>query len=92
MIDEYPRECLAIERADLLLRDDVLECLTALFTKHGPPDHIVSDGGRECTAATVRKWLPKVGVKTLYIESGTPRENGYNEFPIGKLRDELVKG
>ena len=92
VIDEFPRECLAIEVARRLRHDDVLACLTELFTKHGPPGHIRSDNGSEFTATAVREWLPRVGVKTLYIEPGSPWKNGYNEPFNGKLRDELLNG
>ncbi len=56
----------------------------------GPPDHIRSDNGAEFTAQAVRDWLGRVGVKTLFIEPGSPWENGYNESFNGKLRDELL--
>ncbi len=65
--------------------DDVLQVLADLFTQHGPPDHIRSDNGSEFTATAVRDWLPRVGVKTLFIEPGSPWENGYNESFNGKL-------
>ncbi len=92
VIDEFTRECLAIEVARTLRHDDVLACLTELFTGRGPPGHIRSDNGAEFTATAVREWLPRVGVKTLYIEPGSPWENGYNESFNGKLRDELLNG
>ena len=92
VIDEFTRECLAIEVARSLRHDDVLHVLTDLFTRHGPPDHIRSDNGSEFTAIAVREWLPRVGVKTLFIEPGSPWENGYNESFNGKLRDELLNG
>ena len=92
VIDEFTRECHAIEVARRLRHDDELACLTALFARHGPPDHIRSDNGSEFTASAVRDWLPRVGVKTLYIEPGSPWENGYNESFNGKLRDELLNG
>jgi len=57
-----------------------------------PPDYIRSDKGSEFTAKAVREWLSRVGVKTLYIEPGSPWENGYNESFNGKLRDELLNG
>jgi putative transposase len=57
-----------------------------------PPDYIRSDNGPEFTAKAVREWLSRVGVKTLYIEPGSPWENGYNESFNGKLRDELLNG
>ena len=92
VIDEFTRECLAIEVARRLRSDDVLHVLAELFTRHGVPDHIRSDNGSEFTAKIVREWLPKLGVKTLYIEPGSPWENGYNESFNGKLRDELLNG
>jgi putative transposase len=92
VIDEFTRECLAIEVARRLRHDDVLQVLAELFTRHGPPDHIRSDNGSEFTAIAVREWLPRLGVKTLYIEPGSPWENGYNESFNGKLRDELLNG
>ena len=70
--------------------DNVLHCLTELFVQHGPPDHIRSDNGSEFTAHAVRDWLGRIGVKTLYIEPGSPWENGYNESFNSKLRDETL--
>ena len=70
--------------------DDVLHCLTDLFVTHGPPEHIRSDNGSEFTAQAVRQWLERTGVRTLYIEPGSPWENGYCESFNGKLRDELL--
>jgi transposase InsO family protein len=59
---------------------------------HGIPDHIRSDNGPEFTAKAVRQWLEYIGVKTLYIDPGSPWENGYNESFNGKLRDEVLNG
>ena len=73
-----------------LKSDDVLHCLTDLFVTYGPPEHIRSDNGSEFTAQAVRKWLERTGVQTLYIEPGSPWENGYCESFNGKLRDELL--
>ena len=90
VIDEYTRECLAI-RADRHIRSsDVIETLTELMVVRGVPDHIRSDNGPEFTARAIRNWLGKVGAKTLYIEPGSPWENGYVESFNGKLRDELL--
>ena len=90
VIDEFSRECLAIVVARRLTADDVLQVLADLFVEHGPPDHIRSDNGPEFAAKAVRTWLGQVGVKTLFIEPGSPWENGYNESFNGKLRDELL--
>jgi transposase InsO family protein len=91
VIDEYTRQCLTITVARNLKADDVLHTLTDLFIEHGPPDHIRSDNGSEFTARAVRHWLGRLGVKTLFIEPGSPWENGYNESFNGKLGDELLK-
>lgn len=92
IIDEYTRECLSIDVARRLKSDDVLDRLTQLFVYRGVPDHIRSDNGPEFTADAVRDWLKRLGVKTLYIEPGSPWENGYIESFNGKLRDELLNG
>jgi putative transposase len=91
VIDEFTRRCLAIVVARKLNSDDVLHCLTDLFAIHGPPEHIRSDNGPEFAAKAVRTWLGRIGVKTLYIEPGSPWENGYNESFNSKLR-ELLNG
>ena len=64
--------------------------LTNLFFRRDVPEHIRSDNGLEFTAKAIRKWLKKVGVKTLYIEHGSPGKNGYKESFNGKLRDEVL--
>ena len=92
LIDEYTRECLAIDVARGLKSEDVLERLAELFIQRGTPDYIRSDNGAEFTAKAVRAWLGRVGVRTLYIEPGSPWENGYIESFNGKLRDELLNG
>lgn len=92
VIDEYTRECLAIDVARSLKSDDVLERLAWLMATRGVPGHIRSDNGAEFAAKAVRNWLRRVGVKTLYIEPGSPWENGYIESFNGKLRDELLNG
>ena len=92
VLDEFTRRCLAIVVARRLRSDDVLQCLTDLFALHGPPEHLRSDNGPEFVAASVRVWLGRIGVKTLYIEPGSPWENGYCESLNSMLRDELLNG
>jgi len=92
LLDEFTRECLAIDVARKLNSEDVLERLTDLFVSRGVPDYIRSDNGSEFTATAVREWLERVGVKTLYITPGSPWENGYIESFNGKLRNELLNG
>jgi putative transposase len=90
IIDEYTRECLAILVERRLTSEDVIDQLFNLFILRGIPEHIRSDNGSEFTAKEVRKWLARMGVKTLFIEPGSPWENGYIESFNGKLRDELL--
>ena len=90
VVDEYSRECLAIGVARRLRSLEVLETLADLFVAHGVPAHIRSDNGPEFTAALVRHWLAALNVETLFIEPGSPWENGYVESFNGKLRDELL--
>ncbi len=92
IIDEYTRECLAMRVARHITSVNVLEVLYELFLLRGVPEHIRSDNGPEFTAKAVRKWLNRVGVKTLFIEPGNPWENGYIESFNSKLRDELLNG
>jgi len=90
LIDEYTRECLAILVDRRITSDDVIDQLFNLFVLRGIPEHIRSDNGPEFTAKAIRNWLTKLGVKTLFIEPGSPWENGYIESFNGKLRDELL--
>ncbi len=90
IIDEYTRECLAILVKRHIKSQDVIDQLFELFIFRGIPEHIRSDNGPEFAAKAVRKWLARLGVKTLFIEPGSPWENGYIESFNGKLRDELL--
>jgi transposase InsO family protein len=92
IIDEFTRECLSMYAAQRIRHNEVLDQLYELFLKRGTPEHIRSDNAPEFTAKAVRKWLANLGVKTLYIEPGSPWENGYVESFIGKFRDELLNG
>ena len=90
IIDEFTRECLAVKVARKINSQAVIDELFKLFIFRGIPEHIRSDNGPEFTAKTVRKWLSRLGVKTLFIEPGSPWENGYIESFNGKVRDELL--
>jgi putative transposase len=90
IIDEYTRKCLATLVERKIKSEDVLDQLFNLFVFRGIPEHIRSDNGSEFTARAVRKWLKRMGVKTLFIEPGSPWENGYIESFNGKMRDELL--
>jgi len=90
IIDEFSRESLAVRVERRLNSHDVIDVLFNLFILRGVPEHIRSDNGSEFTAKAVRKWLAELGVKTLFIEPGSPWENGYIESFNGKMRDELL--
>jgi transposase InsO family protein len=92
LIDEFTRECVAIRVARRINSFGVLETMADVMLMRGVPEHIRSDNGAELTAKVVRSWLTQVGAKTLYIEPGSPWENGYCESFNGKLRDELLNG
>ena len=92
IIDEYTRECLSIHVARTIKHQDVLDQLYELFIRRDIPEHIRLDNAPEFTAKAVREWLAKIGVRTLFIEPGSPWENGYVESFIGKMRDELLNG
>ena len=66
------------------------EAVSDLFICRGVPDYVRSDNGPEFTAHRARDWLASVEVKTLFIEPGSPWENGYVESFNGKLHDELL--
>lgn len=90
VIDEYTRECLIAKVVRRLTHKDVLEVLLDLFLKRGVPVHIRSDNGSEFIAQKVRKFLSRLDVKPLFIQPGSPWENGYIESFNGKMRDELL--
>jgi transposase InsO family protein len=90
IIDEYTRECLVTLVDRKIKADSVIDQLYNLFVFRGIPEYIRSDNGPEFTARAVRKWLSRLGVKALFIEPGSPWENGYIESFNGKLRDELL--
>ena len=92
LVDEYSREALAIRVARRLGSMQVIETLADAMVVKGVPQFIRSDNGPEMTALEVKRWLQEVGSKTLFIEPGSPWENGYCESFNGKLRDEFLDG
>jgi len=90
VIDEYTRECLAVEVGRTFTARDVKLTLQYLFALRGAPEHVRSDNGSEFVAKEIQGWLSRASVDTLYIQKGSPWENGYVESFNGKLRDELL--
>ncbi len=80
VVDEYSHGCLAIRVARRMTARDVLWVLADLFLEYGIPEHIRSDNGPEFVAAAIRDWLADLGVTTLFIEPGSPWENGYVQY------------
>jgi transposase InsO family protein len=90
VVDEYTRECLALEVRRGLTAGALIAVLAALIGRRGAPRHIRSDNGPEFIAKAIRGWLAKESVEVLYIAPGAPWENGYAESFHGRLRDELL--
>ena len=90
VIDEFMRECLALDVAKNFKGHDVVEVLRYLFAVRGCPKYIRSDNGPEFVSKAVQKWLEVSGVDTLYVAPGSPWENGYVESFNSRLRDELL--
>jgi len=90
VLDEFTREAheILVERS--ITAEDVIEMLKFLFSVHGEPEFIRSDNGPEFIANAIKDWLASSGVKTLYIEPGSPWENGYSESFNSRFRDELL--
>ena len=92
LIDEYTRECLLIRAERRWSSAKVIGALADVMVMRGIPEHLRSDNGPEFVAKDLRQWLANTGAKTLYIEPGSPWENGYCESFNSKLRDELLNG
>jgi len=90
MLDEYTRRCLTIRPARRLTSHHVLETITQMIALYGPPDYIRSDNGSEFIAQKVQLWLKKNRIKTIYIDPGSPWQNGYIESFHSRLRDECL--
>lgn len=92
IIDEYTRECLAAYVARRIRSQDVILILADIFLRRGLPEHIRSDNGPEFIALKLRSWLKQLEVTPLFIEKGSPWENGYVESFNGKMRDQFLDG
>jgi transposase InsO family protein len=90
IIDEYTRESLGIEVRRSMTARDVVGVLQRIVEERGAPRYVRSDNGPEFVARAIRQWLKASGITTLYIDPGSPWQNGYIESFNGKLRDELL--
>ena len=92
IIDEHSRVCLASHVARRIRSNDVIHILADLFLQYGMPQNIRSDNGPEFVAKKLLSWFKTLGVAPLFIEPGSPWENGYCESFNGKMRYELLNG
>jgi transposase InsO family protein len=90
IVDEYTRECLALKVGRSITSEDVIDTLAELFAMRGVPRCVRSDNGPEFIAQAIGRWFEKTGVAALYIEPGSPWENGYAESFHSRLRDEFL--
>jgi transposase InsO family protein len=90
IVDEYTRECLTLKVDRSITSEDVIDTLSELFAMRGVPRCIRSDNGPEFIAQAIRRWLAQVKVQTLYVEPGSPWENGYAESFHSRVRDEFL--
>ena len=90
VVDEFTRECVALKVSRSIRAEDVIDTLCELFATRGVPNHIRSDNGPEFIAKAIGKWLHQTGVSALYVEPGSPWQNGYSESFNSKLRDEFL--
>jgi len=91
VVDEYTRECVGLEVARSMSAKRVTELLAEMIRERGAPVHVRSDNGPEFIAQEIRRWLPVAKVAALYVEPGSPWENGYAESFHSRLRDELLE-
>ena len=90
IVDEFTRECLALKVDRSITSEDVIDTLAELFAMRGVPAHIRSDNGPEFVSKAVQRWLGQLEIDALYIEPGSPWQNGYAESFHSKLRDEFL--
>ena len=88
VIDEFTRECLAIDVAGGIRSGRVIEVLTQLVSRHGAPRYLRSDNGPEFVARAILRWLQAAQIETAFIDPGKPWQNGMDESFNGKLRDQ----
>ena len=91
IVDEYTRECLELGVARSIRGPDLLDALSRIASERGVPARIRLDNGPESAARDVRRWLESLGVETMYIEGGSPWQNGYAESFNSRLRDEFLE-
>jgi putative transposase len=90
IVDEFTRECLCLKVDRSITSEDVIDMLAELFAMRGVPQHLRSDNGPEFIARAIRRWTKQLSIEMLYIEPGSPWENGFAESFHSRLRDEFL--
>ena len=90
VIDEYTRECLAIDVSGAIRSSRVIDVLSRLMRIHGVPRYLRSDNGPEFVSKALLEWASKESLKLALIDPGKPWQNGTNESFNGKFRDECL--
>jgi len=90
VIDEYTRECMAIDVAGRIRCSQVIEVISKLISVHRATKVLRSDHGPEFVFNAVLRWLAKNNINTAFIEPGKPWQNGSTEYSNGKFRDECL--
>ena len=90
LLDEFSHYCLDIPVSRRMGGREVIAALDAAVVRHGPPAHLRSDNGGEFIARILQQWLRQSGIKSRYIEAGSPWQNGVNESFNGRFRDECL--
>jgi len=90
LLDEYTRECHVLWADRAMRSGDVLRWLGSAIAEHGAPEYLRSDNGSEFIAKEVQRWLAENRIKTIYIDPGSPWQNGFVESFHGRFRDECL--
>ena len=91
IVDEYTRRCICLDVSQSIRSEDLINRMSELFVMYGAPKQIRSDNGPEFISKSLQSWVSKLDVGTLYVEPGSPWENGYAESFHSRLRDELLR-
>jgi transposase InsO family protein len=91
IVDEYTRVCLKIKVGRSIKSEDTIDTLAELFMIYGVPQRIRCDNGPEFISSAIKRWLEQIGVMVLYIEPGSPWQNGLCESFNGRFRDEFIR-
>ncbi len=91
LVDEYTRECLALQVDRSVTGADVRGVLSRVVGQRGAPTRIRSDNGSEFICESLRRWLPRQGTPPIPVGPGSPWENGFIELFNSRFRDEFLE-